>query len=213
MDLGDERAGRVDHFGRAVLEFTLHLRRHAVRANDRRFAAFNLNGRILPPSLVAVQFANPELVPYLFWVSCYFALACGLTAVVGHVFSVFVRFKGGKGVATAAGVVLALSPAAIGAALAIGAFAATDAFLFYVLFEATLIPLYFLIGSFGGPNRSYAAVKFLIYNLVGGLLMLASIIGLAVAVSMMTGIWRSSGSRRSACTSSRHSVSDVTASP
>lgn len=62
--------------------------------------------------------------------------------------------------------------------LALGAFAATDAFLFYVFFEATLIPLYFLIGSFGGPNRSYAAVKFLIYNLVGGLLMLASIVGL-----------------------------------
>ena len=48
------------------------------------------------------------------------------------------------------------------------------------MFEATLIPLYFLIGSFGGPNRSYAAVKFLIYNLVGGLLMLASIVGLYV---------------------------------
>ncbi|MCW2831009.1 MAG: NADH-quinone oxidoreductase subunit, partial [Aeromicrobium sp.] len=64
--------------------------------------------------------------------------------------------------------------------LAIGAFAATDVFLFYVFFEATLIPLYFLIGSFGGPNRSYAAVKFLIYNLVGGLLMLAAIVGLYV---------------------------------
>ncbi|MGH3458902.1 NADH-quinone oxidoreductase subunit M [Aeromicrobium sp.] len=61
--------------------------------------------------------------------------------------------------------------------LAIGVFAATDAFLFYVLFEATLIPIYFLIGSFGGPQRSYAAVKFLIYNLIGGLLMLASIVG------------------------------------
>ncbi|MRJ76088.1 NADH-quinone oxidoreductase subunit M [Aeromicrobium sp. SMF47] len=67
--------------------------------------------------------------------------------------------------------------------LAIGAFSATDAFLFYVLFEATLIPLYFLIGSFGGPHRSYAAVKFLIYNLVGGLLMLASIVGLYVVSS------------------------------
>jgi NADH-quinone oxidoreductase subunit M len=67
--------------------------------------------------------------------------------------------------------------------LAIGAFASMDAFLFYFLFEATLIPLYFLIGSFGGPNRSYAAVKFLIYNLVGGLLMLAAIVGLYVVSS------------------------------
>lgn len=69
--------------------------------------------------------------------------------------------------------------------LAIGAFAATDVFLFYVLFEATLIPLYFLIGTFGASTgsataRSYAAVKFLIYNLVGGLLMLAAIVGLYV---------------------------------
>jgi NADH-quinone oxidoreductase subunit M len=67
--------------------------------------------------------------------------------------------------------------------LAIGAFMATDAFLFYVLFEATLIPLYFLIGTFGGPHRSYAAVKFLIYNLVGGLLMLGAIVGLYVVSS------------------------------
>jgi NADH-quinone oxidoreductase subunit M len=64
--------------------------------------------------------------------------------------------------------------------LAIGVFSATDAFLFYVLFEATLVPIYFLIGSYGGPHRSYAAVKFLIYNLIGGLLMLASIVGLYV---------------------------------
>ncbi len=62
--------------------------------------------------------------------------------------------------------------------LAIGVFAATDVFLFYLLFEATLVPLYFLIGAHGGVGRSYAAVKFLIYNLVGGLLMLASIVGL-----------------------------------
>ena len=64
--------------------------------------------------------------------------------------------------------------------LAIGVFAATDVFLFYVLFEATLIPIYFLIGSYGGPQRTYAAVKFLIYNLVGGLLMLAAVVGLYV---------------------------------
>jgi len=64
--------------------------------------------------------------------------------------------------------------------LAIGVFVATDVFLFYVLFEATLIPIYFLIGGFGGPRRSYAAVKFLLYSLLGGLLMLASVVGLYV---------------------------------
>ncbi|MFZ5848940.1 MAG: NADH-quinone oxidoreductase subunit M [Actinomycetota bacterium] len=63
---------------------------------------------------------------------------------------------------------------------AIGVFAATDVFLFYVLFEATLIPIYFLIGGFGGVRRSYAAMKFLLYSLLGGLLMLASVIGLYV---------------------------------
>ncbi|MEI7944043.1 MAG: NADH-quinone oxidoreductase subunit M, partial [Actinomycetes bacterium] len=62
----------------------------------------------------------------------------------------------------------------------VGVFAATDVFLFYVFFEAMLIPVYFLIGSFGGPNRSYAAVKFLLYSLLGGLLMLAAVIGLYV---------------------------------
>ena len=63
----------------------------------------------------------------------------------------------------------------------IGVFAATDVFLFYVFFEAMLIPMYFIIGSYGGPKRSYAAVKFLLYSLFGGLLMLASVIGLYVA--------------------------------
>ena len=63
----------------------------------------------------------------------------------------------------------------------IGVFAATDIFLFYVFFEAMLIPMYFLIGSYGGPRRSYAAVKFLLFSLFGGLLMLASVIGLYVA--------------------------------
>ncbi len=64
--------------------------------------------------------------------------------------------------------------------LAIGVFAATDVFLFYVLFEATLLPIYFLIGGFGGPRRAYAAVKFLLFSLLGGLLMLASVVGLYV---------------------------------
>ncbi|MGU3499342.1 NADH-quinone oxidoreductase subunit M [Mycobacterium sp. C31M] len=58
---------------------------------------------------------------------------------------------------------------------------ALDVLLFYVFFEAMLIPMYFLIGGFGGANRSRAAVKFLLYNLFGGLIMLAAVIGLYVA--------------------------------
>lgn len=60
----------------------------------------------------------------------------------------------------------------------IGVFAATDVFLFYVFFEAMLIPVYFLIGQFGGPRRQYAAVKFLLFSLAGGLIMLAAVIAL-----------------------------------
>jgi len=60
---------------------------------------------------------------------------------------------------------------------------ALDVLLFYVFFEAMLIPMYFLIGGFGGENRSKAAVKFLLYNLFGGLIMLAAVIGLYVAVA------------------------------
>ncbi len=65
-------------------------------------------------------------------------------------------------------------------ALSIGVFAATDVFLFYVFFEATLIPVYFLVGGYGGPRRAKAAMKFLIYSLLGGLIMLAAVIGLYV---------------------------------
>jgi NADH-quinone oxidoreductase subunit M len=59
-------------------------------------------------------------------------------------------------------------------------FSSLDLFLFYVLFEAMLLPVYFLIGMFGGPQRQYAAVKFLLYSLFGGLLMLAAVIGIYV---------------------------------
>ncbi len=62
----------------------------------------------------------------------------------------------------------------------IGVFAATDVFLFYVFFEAMLIPMYFMIGSYGVGQRQYAAVKFLLYSLFGGLLMLAAVIALYV---------------------------------
>lgn len=69
----------------------------------------------------------------------------------------------------------------------IGVFAATDLFLFYVFFEAMLIPIYFLIGGFGSGNKSAAAVKFLLYSLFGGLLMLASIIGIYVIAGNQIG--------------------------
>src|SRR3954464_9109529 len=62
----------------------------------------------------------------------------------------------------------------------IGVFAATDVFLFYVFFEAMLIPMYFMIGSYGVGKRQYAAVKFLLYSLFGGLLMLVAVIALYV---------------------------------
>jgi len=64
--------------------------------------------------------------------------------------------------------------------LTIGVFAATDVFMFYVFFEAMLIPMYFMIGSFGVGPRQYAAVKFLLYSLLGGLLMLVAVIALYI---------------------------------
>jgi NADH-quinone oxidoreductase subunit M len=72
-------------------------------------------------------------------------------------------------------------------AIILGVFGALDVFLFYVLFEAMLIPMYFLIGSYGGPRRSYAAVKFLLYSLAGGLLMLVAVIALFVVSSHQLG--------------------------
>ncbi|MBB2909061.1 NADH-quinone oxidoreductase subunit M [Streptosporangium becharense] len=72
-------------------------------------------------------------------------------------------------------------------AMMIGVFAATDVFLFYVFFEAMLIPMYFMIGSYGGVQRSYAAVKFLLYSLFGGLLMLVAVIALYVVADQANG--------------------------
>jgi NADH-quinone oxidoreductase subunit M len=57
-----------------------------------------------------------------------------------------------------------------------GVFSAMDAVLFYVFFEATLIPMFIVIGVWGGPNRVYAAVKFFLYTLLGSLLMLVALI-------------------------------------
>tara|TARA_B110000503_G_scaffold47498_1_gene77396 strand:- start:871 stop:2181 length:1311 start_codon:yes stop_codon:yes gene_type:complete len=60
--------------------------------------------------------------------------------------------------------------------LMIGVFSAQDAMLFYVFFEATLIPMYIIIGGWGGPNKIYAAFKFFLYTLLGSLLMLVALI-------------------------------------
>ena len=64
----------------------------------------------------------------------------------------------------------------------IGAFVALDLFVFYVFWELMLIPMYFIIGIWGGERRLYAAIKFVIYTLVGSLLMLVAILYLYVAV-------------------------------
>ncbi|HEX8003736.1 MAG TPA: NADH-quinone oxidoreductase subunit M [Mycobacteriales bacterium] len=60
----------------------------------------------------------------------------------------------------------------------VGVFCALDLFLFYVFFEAMLVPMYFLIGVYGGERRVYAAVKFFLYTLLAGLLMLTAILSL-----------------------------------
>src|SRR3954471_4160538 len=83
--------------------------------------------------------------------------------------------RGGQRVKTYFALILVLET------MMIGVFAATDVFLFYVFFEAMLIPVYFLIGAFGGPQRQYAAVQFLLYSLLGGLVMLVAVIGLYFA--------------------------------
>ena len=56
-----------------------------------------------------------------------------------------------------------------------GVFLAQDLFLFYIFWEFTLVPMYFLIGLWGGPRRMYAAVKFFLYTMAGSILMLLAI--------------------------------------
>ncbi len=67
----------------------------------------------------------------------------------------------------------------------VGVFAALDLFLFYVFWEAMLIPMYFIIGVWGGKERIYAAVKFFLYTLLGSLLMLVAILSLGVFASTL----------------------------
>ena len=70
----------------------------------------------------------------------------------------------------------------------IGVFVSLDLLVFYLFFEASLVPMFFLIGIWGGDNRIYAAVKFFIFTALGSLLMLAAIIGLYYVHAEQTGI-------------------------
>ncbi|HSO22600.1 MAG TPA: NADH-quinone oxidoreductase subunit M [Chondromyces sp.] len=71
----------------------------------------------------------------------------------------------------------------------IGTFVALDLFLFYVAWEITLIPMYFIIGVWGGPRRIYAAVKFFLFTMLGSVLMLVAILYLAWHHHAATGVW------------------------
>src|SRR6266542_4331578 len=71
----------------------------------------------------------------------------------------------------------------------LGVFLALDLFLFYIFWEAMLIPMYLIIGIWGGPNRVYAAVKFILYTLAGSLLMLVAILVLYFQHGAATGVY------------------------
>src|SRR5205823_5412838 len=68
----------------------------------------------------------------------------------------------------------------------VGVFAAFDLILFYVFFELTLVPLFFLIGIWGGPQRQYSARKFFIFTLAGSLITLLGVLGVALAYYLHT---------------------------
>ncbi|MFV2064412.1 MAG: NuoM family protein, partial [Chloroflexota bacterium] len=71
----------------------------------------------------------------------------------------------------------------------LGVFLALDLFLFYIFWEIVLVPMYMIIGIWGGANRIYATMKFVIYTLVGSLLMLVAILALAWSYLQETGTW------------------------
>ena len=71
----------------------------------------------------------------------------------------------------------------------VGVFLATDLFLFYIFWELVLIPMYFLIGVWGGERRIYAAIKFFLYTFVGSVLMLVAIIALYFHHHAVTGVY------------------------
>ncbi|HWH25006.1 MAG TPA: NADH-quinone oxidoreductase subunit M [Candidatus Limnocylindria bacterium] len=72
----------------------------------------------------------------------------------------------------------------------VGVFLALDMFLFYIFWEIVLVPMYLIIGIWGGANRIYATIKFVLYTLVGSLLMLVAILAMAFTYQAATGTWQ-----------------------
>ena len=112
----------------------------------------------------------------------------GLTVVVLAASIAYAFWVGRDGARAYFGLMLLLTGAVV------GLFSAQDLLLFYVFFEAMLIPLYVLIGVWGGPGRLGATITFVIYTMAGSLLMLASIIvlGLSQGTFDLTASWQSS---------------------
>src|SRR5438094_5584522 len=112
----------------------------------------------------------------------------GLTVVVQAAAIIYAFGAGRTGARAYFGLMLLLTAAMV------GVFTAQDLLLFYVFWEAMLIPLYVLIGVWGGPGRLGATIKFFIYTMAGSLLMLASIIVLGISQGSfdLTATWQSS---------------------
>ena len=85
----------------------------------------------------------------------------------------------------------------------IGVFVALDLFLFYIFWEIVLVPMYLIIGIWGGANRIYATIKFVLYTLVGSLLMLVAILATAFAYQAATGHAGTARSTSRRCARSR----------
>ena len=112
----------------------------------------------------------------------------GLTVVVQAAAIIYAFWSGRTGARAYFGLMLLLTAAIV------GVFTAQDLLLFYVFWEAMLLPLYVLIGVWGGPGRLGATIKFVIYTMAGSLLMLASVIvlGLSQGTFDLTASWQSS---------------------
>src|SRR4051812_17168156 len=94
----------------------------------------------------------------------------GLTVIAGAAAIVFGAWAGRERARAYYGLMLFLTGAVV------GCFVAQDLLLFYLFFEAMLVPLYVLVGVWGGPGRTSATLKFVIYTIAGSLLMLAAIV-------------------------------------